>query len=90
MGLNSQIMIDNIRRNKQRLDAQAIVDKEEEIKTTDLTELKWIGEKAADTLYSLWYKNIKQLKEMDEETLTANEKNLNPISYMALKKWLNF
>jgi len=40
MGLNSQIMIDNIRRNKQRLDAQAIVDKEEEIKTTDLTELK--------------------------------------------------
>ena len=85
MGLNSQIMVDNIKRNKKRLDAQAIVDKIETVSSTDLTDVKGIGQSTAEILYTIGIKSQKDLKKSNIEDI---EKVIdNPISIGWLKRW---
>lgn len=41
------------------------------LETTDLIEVKWIGEKTLKTLFDNWIKTQENLKDVDEEFLSS-------------------
>ncbi len=86
MWLNSQLFVDNIKKNKQRMEAMKIADRVETIEgKSDLSHIKWVGDSTATKLFNAWIKTQKHLAKAGEEKM--EEIITNEISIGALKRW---